>query len=572
MIREVGIMRYAELAEAYEKLESTPSKLKKTEIVAELFNKAGESLRQVVMLSNGRVFPDYDATELGVAAQLAIKSISKATGIAGGTIEKKFTSTGDLGLVVEYFVSKKKQQTLGTEPLTVDKVFKNMQEIAKQAGKGSQDRKLSLISSLLTASTPLEARYIVRILLQQLRIGIAEGVIRDAIAKAFGVSAGAVEHAWNLKSDFSEIADVAKKHGENGLEKIRLEVGKSVQVLLAEKAPGLKTAIESFENPAIEMKMDGMRTQIHKKGGDVLIFTRRLENVTKQFPDLVKLAARAVKANECIIEGEVIAIDPKTKGPMPFQILSQRIQRKHDIERMVREIPIQVNLFDVVYVDGEQLFNNPLKERRKILEKIIKPVKGEFQVIGQLITKDLKKAEKFYNNALKAGQEGVMVKNLDAVYIPGRNVAGGWLKVKPTMENLDLVIVGATWGTGKRSGWLTSFVLAVRDPDTDRFLECGMMSTGIKEKKDCETDVTYGDMTNMLKPLMEKEENGIVRIKPKMVIEVAYEEIQKSQNYASGFGLRFPRFVRIRNEKSEKESETLERIQTLYGMQKTKQA
>ncbi len=561
-------MRYAELAEAYEKLESTPSKLMKTEIVAELFKKAGESLRQVVMLSNGRVFPDYDPTELGIATQLLIKSISKATGIASDAVAKKFTSAGDLGVVVEYFVSKKKQRTLGAEPLTVDKVFKNMQEIAKQAGKGSQDRKLSLIASLLTASTPLEARYIVRTLLQQLRIGIAEGVIRDAIAKAFGVSAETVERAWNLKSDFSEIADVAKRHGENGLEKIRIEVGKSVQVLLAEKAPDLKTAIESFENPAVEMKMDGMRAQIHKKGDEILIFTRRLENVTKQFPDLVKLVAKAVKAEDCIIEGEIIAIDPKTKEPMSFQTLSQRIQRKHEIGRMVREIPVQVNLFDVVYADGEQLFDKPLKERRRVLEKMIRPVKGEFQVIEQLITKDLKKAEKFYRNALKARQEGVMVKNLDAVYIPGRNVAGGWLKVKPTMENLDLVIVGATWGTGKRSGWLTSFVLAVRDPDTNRFLECGMMSTGIKEKKDSGTDVTYGDMTNMLKPLMEKEENGIVRIKPEIVIEVAYEEIQKSTNYDSGFGLRFPRFVRIRNEKSGRESETLERIQTLYGMQK----
>ncbi len=560
-------MRYAELAEAYEKLESTPSKLKKTEIVAELFKKAGESLRRVVMLSNGRVFPDYDATELGVATHLIIKSISKATGVAGEAVEKKFISTGDLGLVAEYYVSKKRQQTLGTEPLTVEKVFKCAQEMAKQTGAGSQERKLSLIASLITASTPLEARYIVRTLIQQLRIGIAEGIIRDAIAKAFGVSAENVERAWNLKSDFSEIADVAKKHGEKGLEKIRLEVGKSVQVLLAEKAPDLKTAIESFENPAIEMKMDGMRAQIHKKGCEVLIFTRRLENVTNQFPDLAKLVVKAVKAEECIIEGEVIAIDPKTKEPMPFQTLSQRIQRKHDIGRMVREIPIQANLFDVVYADGEQLFDKPLKERRKVLEKIIRPVEG-FGIIEQLVTKDLKKAEKFYNDALEARQEGVMVKDLDAVYIPGRNVAGGWLKVKPTMENLDLVIVGATWGTGKRSGWLTSFVLAVRDPDTNRFLECGMMSTGIKEKKENETGVTYGDMTSLLKPLIEKEESGIVRIKPKIVIEVAYEEIQKSQNYASGFGLRFPRFVRIRNEKSERESETLERIQTLYRMQK----
>ncbi|MBI4177172.1 MAG: ATP-dependent DNA ligase [Candidatus Aenigmarchaeota archaeon] len=519
------------------------------------------------MLSNGRVFPDYEPTELGIAAQLAVKAVAKATGTPQKDVEKKLVALGDIGLVAEYFVSRKRQSTLSSGQLTVEKVFRTTQEIAKQVGKGSQERKLSLISSLVTAASPIEARYIIRTLLQQMRVGIAEGVIRDAIAKAFNVSAEGVERAWNMKSDFSEIAVAAKKHGENGLKKIKLEIGKSVQVLLAEKSPDLKTALGSFENVAIEWKMDGMRCQIHKQGNKVLIFTRRLENVTRQFPDMVKLVQKCVAAKDCIVEGEAIAIDMKTRRPLPFQVLSQRIQRKHEIERMVREIPVQVNLFDVVYVEGGQLFEKPLRERRKILEKIIKP-DDDFRIIGQLVTKDLKKAEKFYKEALNNNQEGVMVKNLDALYIPGRNVAGGWLKVKPTMENLDLVIVGATWGTGKRSGWLTSFVLAVRDPDTDKFLECGMMSTGIKEKKENGMDITYGDMTEMLKPLIEKQESGLVKIKPKIVIEVAYEEIQKSPTYASGFGLRFPRFVRIRNEKSERESETMERLQKMYDMQK----
>lgn len=519
------------------------------------------------MLSNGRVFPDYEATELGIASQLAVKAVAKATGTPQKDVEKKLVSLGDIGLVAEHFVSRKKQSTLRSDHLTVEKVFRTVREIAQQTGAGSQERKLSLISSLITSASPLEARYIIRTLLQQMRVGIAEGVIRDAIAKAFSVNAESVERAWNMKSDFSEIAVVARKAGETGLGKIKLEIGKSVQVLLAEKSPDLKTALESFDNAAMEWKMDGMRCQIHKQGNEILIFTRRLENVTRQFPDMVKLVRKCVSAKECIIEGETIAVDAKTRKPLPFQVLSQRIQRKHEIERMVNEIPIQVNLFDVIYVDGEQLFEKPLRERRKMLEKIITP-NDEFRIIGQLTTKDLKKAEKFYKDALRAGQEGVMVKNLDALYIPGRNVAGGWLKVKPTMENLDLVIVGATWGNGKRSGWLTSFVLAVRDPDTNKFLECGMMSTGIKEKKEDAMDVTYDDMTKMLKPLVEKQESGLVKIKPKIVIEVAYEEIQKSPTYASGFGLRFPRFVRIRNEKSERESETIERLQKMYEMQK----
>ncbi len=562
-------MKYIELVETYEKLENTPSKLEKATILSESFKKCGDQdLPYMVLLSGGRVFPDYDQTELGVAQQLAIKAISKAAGEPESKVEKKFKSMGDLGLVVEFFASHKKQRTLGSKPLTIEKVFQNLQDMTKHVGKGSQDRKLNLIAELMSAASPLEAKYIIRTVLQQLRIGIAEGVIRDAIAKAFDVSAESVENAWNMKSDFGEIALAAKKGGENGLKKIRLELGKSVQVLLAEKAPDLKTALESFDNPAIETKVDGMRAQMHKKGDEVWIYTRRLENVTLQFPDLVKLVRKCVTANECIIEGEVMGVNPKTREPLAFQILSQRIHRKYDIEKTLKEIPIQANLFDVVYLNGKTLFDKKLSERRKILEKIIRPTK-EFRLIDQIVTKDVAQAQKFYDNALRMRQEGVMVKNLDALYIPGRSVGGGWLKVKPTMESMDLAVIGATWGTGKRAGTLTSFVLACRDADTDAFLECGMMSTGIKEKKDVEIDVTYEDMTKLLKPLITSEKSGNAKITPRVVIEVAYEEIQKSPTYSSGFALRFPRFLRLRPEKGAEQADTIERVSYLYESQKT---
>ncbi|MFH1105976.1 MAG: ATP-dependent DNA ligase [Candidatus Aenigmatarchaeota archaeon] len=561
-------MKYVELAKAYERLENTPSKLEKAAILADSFKKCSDQdLPYMVLLSGGRVFPDYDQTELGVAQQLVIKAISKAAGESESRVEKKFKSTGDLGLVVELFASNKKQKTLGQKSLTIEKVFKNIQGMTKHAGKGSRDRKLNLIAELLSAASPLEAKYIIRTVLQQLRIGIAEGIIRDAVAKAFDVSAESVENAWNMKSDFGEIALAAKKGGTPGLKKIRLELGKSVQVLLAEKAPDLKTALESFDNPAIEVKVDGMRAQMHKKGNDVWIYTRRLENVTAQFPDLVKLVRKYVTANECIIEGEVMGINPKTREPLAFQILSQRIHRKYDIEKTLREIPVQANLFDIIYLDGKTLFDKNLGERRKILERVITQTK-EFKLIEQIVTKDLERAQRFYDHALRMKQEGVMVKNLDAPYIPGRSVGGGWLKVKPTMESLDLAIVGATWGTGKRAGALTSFMLACRDADTDAFLECGMMSTGIKEKKESEIDVTYEDMTKLLKPLITSEKSGEAKITPKVVIEVAYEEIQKSPTYSSGFALRFPRFLRLRPEKGVEQADTMDRVSYLYESQK----
>jgi len=309
-----------------------------------------------------------------------------------------------------------------------------------------------------------------------------------------------------------------------------------------------------------------MRTQIHKKGDQVWLFTRRLDEVTKQFPDIVKYVKENIKAKTCIIEGESIGINPKNGKPLPFQTLSQRIHRKYDIEKMAKKIPVDVKLFDAIYVDGETFFRKPFRERRRELEKIVKVVPGKFGLSKQLITKDMKNAEEFYKKALQNNQEGVMVKNLDALYHPGRRVVGGWLKVKPVMENLDLAIIGAVWGMGKRAGWLSSFILGCRDSKDEKFLECGMIGTGIKEKE--EHGISFVELTKILKPYIIGEKGNKVKIKPKLVIEVAYEEIQKSPNYDSGFALRFPRLVRMRNDKGLSEVDTTKRIGKLYLQQR----
>lgn len=288
-----------------------------------------------------------------------------------------------------------------------------------------------------------------------------------------------------------------------------------------------------------------------------------MEDVTKQFPDLVNMAKKAIKSDCCILDGEILGIDKDTGKPLPFQQLSQRIQRKYDIEKMVKEIPIQVNLFDIIYCDGKMLFDSSLAKRRKILEDTVNPIPKEFQLAEQITTDDIKKAENFYREALKSGQEGVMVKNLDSKYQPGRRV-GYWLKVKPIMETLDLVIVGAEWGTGKRANWLSSFILACRDEKSGKYLPCGMMGTGLTDKK-------FKDMTKTLKPLITEEHGRRVGIKPKVVIEVGYEEIQKSPKYKSRFALRFPRMLRDRSaDKNPSEADTLKRIKKLYKEQKGK--
>jgi len=317
--------------------------------------------------------------------------------------------------------------------------------------------------------------------------------------------------------------------------------------------------IDKFGKVAIEYKYDGMRAEVHKKGNEIWVFTRRLENVTKQFPDLVELCKKCLKPKECVVEGEVLAIDPKTGYPLPFQILSQRIHRKYNIDEMVKKIPIQMNLFDIVYLEGKMLFDKVFTERRKLLEKSVKVIPGKFQLAKQIVTDDLKKAEEFYKEALEAKQEGVFIKVLDSKYVFGRHV-GGWYKIKPIMETLDLVIVAATWGEGKRSHWLSSYVLACRDPDTGEFLTCGMMGTGLTEEM-------FQTMTDTLKPLIVEEKGKEVKVKPKIVVEVAYQEIQKSPTYSSGYALRFPRLIRIREDKGPEEADTIERLINLYKSQ-----
>jgi DNA ligase-1 len=562
-------MRYSILADIYEALEGTTKKLKKTEIIAGLLKKTpADELSRVVMLLGGNVYPPWEGEELGVAYQLMIKAISKATGISLENVNEKYKKSGDLGLTAEFFTAKKTQRVLGEEPLTVKKVFENLQKLGRETGGGSQDRKLSILAELFAQATPKEARYIARTVLMELRVGVAEGLVRDAIASAFDIPVEIVENAWNVLPEYGEIAEIAKEKGAKGLEKGALKLGTPFIVLLAEKSPDLKTAFESFEHLMLQYKYDGMRSLIHKKDGKVWLFTRRLEDVSAAFPEIIEYAKKSLKAKEIIVDGETLGLNNKTGKPIPFQRLSTRIKRKYEIEKAQKELPVQVNLFDIVYVNGKTLFDKPLTERWKILQEHVKEIKGKFQLANTNYPKDLKEAEKYYKESLAAGNEGLIVKNLDALYVPGRSVAGGWLKVKPTLENLDVVIVGGTWGTGKRAGTVGSLILGIRDPNTGKFLEIGMLGTGIKEKKTAETDTTLIEMTKMLKPLITAEKGNTIKVRPKIVIEVAYEEIQKSPTYESGYALRFPRFRRIRLDKNPEEADTLERVEYIYKMQK----
>jgi len=585
-------MKYLELVGVYEQLERTSKRLEKTYCMSEFLKKIPvKELERIILLVRGLVFPQWDERKIGMASRLLLKAINTASGIDLAEIEKEWKKTGDLGLCAENIMSKKSQATLFAQELTTDKVFENIQKQASMEGAGTVDKKVKLIAELITSAKPIEAKYIIRTVLEDLRVGLGEGTVRDAIAWAFfsqelgfkyeskendfvvedrekyNQYIGAVQEAYDVANDFAVVAKAAKENGLQGLGSISIEPGKPIKVMLYQKVKDMKEAFEAVGRPAaFEYKYDGFRLQIHKNKDKIWLFTRRLDEVTKQFPDVVSFVQGHVKGDSFIIDCEAVGYDTNTKKYTAFQNISQRIKRKYDIAEMSKKFPVELNIFDVVYYDGECLLKKPFSERRKIVERIIaNPADLKIKPAVQLITGDDSAAEAFYKKSLAAGNEGAMVKNLQGIYKPGSRVGYG-VKLKPVMETLDVAIVGAEWGEGKRSAWLSSFIIAVRNPETGELVEIGRVGTGIKEKD--EEGVSFNQLTEMLKPFIIKEEGKEIRVKPTVIIEVNYEEIQASQTYGSGFALRFPRFVRLREDRSPDEISTTEEVKVLYEKQR----
>jgi len=549
-------MDFSTLIRVYQELEKTSSRLEMTSIVSEFLKKVPEGELPITLLFlRGKVFPAWSNKELGIGNKLVIKAISNISGVTEATVENRIRETGDTGLAAESLLVKKAQTTLFREKLTVMKVYNNLDRLTSLTGKGSQERKISYITELLSFAEPVGAKYIVRLILEELRLGVGGGIAKDAIAQAFKVDSKLVEKAYSISSDLGEVARISKLEGDEGLRKVTLKTGRPIEVMLAQKIESIKEAIEKFGETAFEIKYDGARIQIHKEDSRIELYTRRLEKVTKQFPEIVKVAKENIKAKSAIIEGELVAIkSKKDRHPRPFQDLSRRIKRKYDISEMVKNIPVEINLFDLVFYEGGNKIKDEFMNRRELLEKIIIET-DTFRLADQIITDNVGEAEKFYKNALDLGHEGVMAKNLKAQYQPGSRV-GYMYKIKPVMETLDLVIMGATWGEGRRAHWLASFLLAVSDPDTGEFLTIGRMGTGF-------TDEQFKEMTELLKGEITEQIGKEVQLKPKIVVEVAYEEIQKSPTYTSGYALRFPRLVRIRTDKGPDDADTLQRVEEI---------
>ncbi|MFH0978246.1 MAG: ATP-dependent DNA ligase [Candidatus Woesearchaeota archaeon] len=582
-------MDYDTLVEVYLQLERTTKRLEKTWIISQFLKSVKpESMPEVVLLLQGIVFPTYDERKLGVADRLVIKALNVATGIDVAEIESVWKKFGDLGEVSKSLATRKRQQTLYSQKLTVRKVFTNLQKLAEFEGKGTVDQKVKLIAELLSSATPDEAKYIIKTIMEELRVGVAFGVLRDAIVWAhFGEESGisfdpktkevtisnrdkyhefviAVQEAYDVSNDFATVAKAAGS-GVDQLKKIGLTVGVPIKVMLALKAESPEDGLERVGIPAeLEYKYDGFRMQIHKSEKRIRIFTRRLEDVTAQFPEVVSFVSKLVKGSSFILDSEAVGFDSKTKKYMPFQNISQRIKRKYDIDELAKKQPVELNIFDIVSYEGKSLISTPFEERRRLLEKVVREEPLKLVLAKKLIANSVKEVEQFFKESLDKGNEGIMIKNLQAPYKPGARV-GYMLKLKPTLDTIDLVVVAAEWGEGKRAKWLSSYTVACVDED-GTFSEVGKVSTGLKEKR--EEGVSFDEMTEVLKPLILKEKGKQVFVKPKIVVSVTYAEIQKSPTYASGYALRFPTFVAIRYDRGKDDVASCQMMEDLYKNQK----
>ena len=568
-------MRYTILAEAFEKLEHTPSYLEKNSLIVDLLKRTpAEEMERVVLFLLGRPWPAYVSKETGVGLQQLKKAIVQASGYSPPDVDKLMKQVGDLGEVAEQLSAKKKQVTLFTEQLTVKKVFENIKQLPEITGEGSVDRKIASIAELLTSSTPLEAKFVVRTVIGDLRIGVAEGRLRDAIASAFNVRPEVVEYAYMLMTDYSIVAKAVATGGEKGLEKLGVIVGHPVNPMLAQRAETIDEVLERMKGKAaFEIKLDGIRVQVHKDGDKVSLFTRRMEDYTNMFPDLVDPLRQALKPKRAIVDGELVAIDKRTGKPMPFQEVLKR-RRKYEIKQTIEQIPVELHLFDVLVSNDSVMLDDSYVERRKMLEKIVKPVKGKVMVVEQQVLSKPDEIKKFMNWAIEIGHEGLLAKDLEASYRAGRREFV-WLKLKPMLETLDLVVVGGLYGKGKRAGFFGSYVLAARDEKSGKFKTVTKCGSGY-------TDEDLKELTKMFEKIQLKKPHEDVDIEidcdayfePKIVFEMVYEEIQKSPElkHTSTFGLRFPRYIRIREDRRAEEANTIKDIEDMYERQQKRKA
>jgi DNA ligase-1 len=547
------------LAELGEDLEATRKRLLMIDAVSEFLMRLEPlEVEPAVSMLLGRPFPKWSPQTLEVSWATLSEIIKRTTGVEWSVFEKAFRESGDIGSATKAVFENskvKRQAVLFEEALTVLEVRRGLEAIAETVGHGSRERKERLVTALLSRCSPVEAKYLVKVLIGEMRTGFHEGLMEQAVSKAFHTPLKAVQEATMIVGDVGEVAAIAKTEGADGLARKGFTVFRPVNLMLAQMADDVVGALAKHGGgTAFEYKYDGARVQIHKLANKVKVFSRRLTDVTDSLPEVVETVRENVKAAEAILEGEVIAVD-RSGSPVPFQHLMRRFRRVHSVEDMVEMIPVRLYLFDILYVDGESLVSTSYLERRQILAENA----GQIPLTVQVVTDSVQEAQGFLEKAMNEGHEGLMAKRLDSGYTPGTR-GKRWLKVKPVLEPLDLAIVAAEYGYGRRHGWLSDYYLAARDAETGEFLPVGKTFKGL-------TDVEIIDMTRRLRELTVKREGGRVVVLPKIVVEVAYNEIQTSPKYECGMALRFARITRVREDKGAEEVDTIQKVRDIYERQ-----
>ena len=547
------------LAELLEKVEATKKRLEIIEQTA-IFLKTLEAdeIESATNMMVGRAFPKYNQKTLDVSWSTLTRIFERISVFDWRLFRSAMASTGDIGSATKAVLEQttvKKQTQLTQKALTITEVRKTLEAITQAQGVGSRIKKERLITSLLSQAIPLETKYLIKIFTGEMRTGLHEGLMEQVVASAFDVSLQKVRHAGMVLGDIGEVAATLKTHGLEGLEKAGFRVFRPVKLMLAQTAQSVREVLKvQGGTTAFEYKYDGARVQIHKQNGIVQVYSRRLSNVTESLPEIVKIVEQNIQAQSAIIEGEVISLD-SNGFPIAFQHLMRRFKRVRGIAEMAKKIPLTLYLFDTLYLNGESLIAKSYTERRKMLVNIA----GEIPLTNQIVTDQPFQAEFFLKEALAAGHEGLMAKKLDSPYTPGRR-GKRWLKIKTILDPLDLVITAVEYGYGRRKSWLSDYYLAVRDPESGEFLELGKTFKGL-------TDAEIIDLTKRLKESAVSEDGHRVVVIPKIVVEVAYNEIQQSPRYKSQMALRFERITRIRDDKTPQEADTIQRVREIYDRQ-----
>jgi len=579
-------MDFADIARMFDKLESTSARLEMTSILADFFKTVPiEELRDLVYIIQGKLHPDFYQIEFGMADKLILRAIAFTSGTPDAKVEEMWLKEGDTGTVAEALIGKKKQMTLFSEPLTFTRVVKGLSQIESTEGRDSQDTKMKILSNMLHDSGPVEARYLCRIVTGRMRVGASTMTILDALALTFATkeSRPEIERAFNITCDIGLVAETLARDGMDGIRSMHVKVGNPIKVMLAERLPSIPEVVEKMGGEcAIEYKYDGIRAQVHIGRDSVKIFSRRLEDLTSNFPDIAESLRQHFKGEEAIIEGECVAVDAETGFMQSFQEVTHR-RRKHGMDDAVKRYPVRIFMFDMLYVNGNDMTLLPYLKRREAISEWF-DISDNIQMSNMKVVHSVEEAEEFFDDAISARCEGMMAKSIsdESIYRAGSR-GFLWIKYKKDYhanltDSFDLVVVGAFYGMGKRAGKYGALLMASYDPETGRYGTVCKLGTGFDDAFLDNMPSLLDDHKSSAKPSsVDAKMIPDVWFEPAVVLEVVGAEISVSPIHTAamdtvkegtGIGIRFPRFTgRVRTDKDPEQSTSVSEIVEMYYMQ-----